>query len=294
MSKPGGKPGLVDAHIHVWDVKARHHDWLQDEPALNRSFMPAAPELSAAGVTAAIFVEASCRESEALDEAIWVQHLADSGQWPELAGIVAHAPLERGGAARPILDQLVHLPRVVGVRRLLQDETPAFLENPQFLMGLREVAKAGLAFDACIRHRQLPALTRLLAKVPDLRVVLDHLGKPPVASESLEPWASDLRGLAALPNVAVKLSGLSPESNQSQPLEPQALPYLRVALDAFGADRCMVGSDWPVSMTGVQKTAASYAGWFDMVIERTGASLHEKEGLGWRTAARTYDLFRKG
>lgn len=292
-AKPGASPGLVDAHIHVWDVKARHHDWLQNEPALNRTFTPAAPELGAAGVTAAIFVEASCRENEALDEAIWVQHLADSGQWPALAGIVAQASLERGSSTRRLLDRLALLPRVVGVRRLLQDETPAFLDNPQFLDGLREVARAGLVFDACIRHHQLPALTRLLAKIPDLRVVLDHLAKPPVGSQSLEPWASDLHGLAALPNVAVKLSGLSPESDQSQPLEPQALPYLRVALDAFGADRCMIGSDWPVSMTGAQETETSYAGWFDMVLERTGASVHEKESLAWKSAARAYALFRE-
>lgn len=290
----GGKPGLVDAHLHVWDIEARHHDWLQDEPALNRTFTPAAPELGAAGVTAAIFVEASCRENEALDEAAWVQHLSDSGQWPELAGIVAHAPLEEGSGVRPLLQQLSRLPLLVGVRRLLQDEDPGFLQNPMFLEGLKEAARAGLVFDACIRHHQLPLLTRLLAAVPDLQVVLDHLGKPDIASGSLEPWASDLRALAALPNVAVKLSGMAPESDPGRALEDQALPYLKTVLEEFGADRCMLGSDYPVSMAArAGGNGVSYSGWFEFVLHSTGASGTERESLAWRTAAKTYDLFRR-
>lgn len=289
----GGKPGLIDAHLHVWDIQARHHDWLQHEPSLNRTFTPASPELGDAGVTAAIFVEASCRENEALDEATWVQHLSDSGHWPQLAGIVAHAPLEAGSSVRPLLQQLTRVPLLVGVRRLLQDEDPGFFQNPAFLEGLRETARTGLVFDACIRHYQLPLLTRLLRTVPELQVVLDHLGKPNVASGSLDPWASDLRTLAALPNVAVKLSGLAPESDPTRPLEDQALPYLTTVLEEFGADRCMLGSDYPVSMTaGPDENGISYSGWFDLVFRSTGASETERESLSWRTAAETYDLFK--
>lgn len=289
----GGKPGLIDAHLHVWDIQARHHDWLRHEPSLNRTFTPMAPELGDAGVTAAVFVEASCRENEALDEATWVQHLSDSGHWPELAGIVAHAPLEAGSGVRPLLQQLTRLPLLVGVRRLLQDEDPGFLQNPVFLEGLRETARTGLVFDACIRHHQLPLLTRLLTAVPELKVVLDHLGKPEVASGSLHPWASDLRTLAALPNVAVKLSGMAPESDPARPLEDQVLPYLKTVLEEFGADRCMLGSDYPVSMAArPDGNGVSYSGWFDLVLNSAGASATERESLAWRTAAKTYGLFK--
>jgi L-fuconolactonase len=175
----------------------------------------------------------------------------------------------------------------VGVRRLLQDEPLEFFEDPGLLEGLRALAASGLPFDACIRHHQLPALTTLLGKVPDLRVVLDHLAKPPVAEGDDGTWERNLRLLAGLPQVSVKLSGMPPEFSGDQVLA-DARPWLEVTLDAFGADRSMVASDWPVSAVTAQKVLPGE--WISMVLDDLGANDAERESLAWRTASTFYGV----
>ena len=158
---------------------------------------------------------------------------------------MAHAPLEQGRGVVTDLAALREAGRTVGIRRLLQDEPLSFFEHPGLVDGLRALAKWGLPFDACIRHHQLAALTALLAKVPDLPVVLDHLAKPPVATGDDGTWERNLRALAALPQVSVKLSGMPPELRDGQDLVSAVRPWLEVTLDAFGADRAMVGAIGP-------------------------------------------------
>ena len=145
------------------------------------------------------------------------------------------------------LDRLQELGKVVGIRRQLQDDPIAFFDHPGLLEGLRMLPARGLPYDACIVHEQLPALTELLSKVPDLPVVLDHLGKPPVAAGDDGTWARNLAELAALPQVRMKLSGIAPEGSADRPVREQARSWLLTALDLFGPERCMIGSDWPVS-----------------------------------------------
>lgn len=132
----------------------------------------------------------------------------------------------------------------------------------------------------------MPALVALLAKVSGLRVVLDHLGKPPVSGDA-DGWERDLCDLAALPRVSVKLSGVAPEASpRGGTIRRQALPWLAVALDAFGAERCMVGSDWPVSAVSVGREAPGR--WLAHVLDDVGASVSERDDLAWRTAAAFY------
>jgi L-fuconolactonase len=176
----------------------------------------------------------------------------------------------------------------VGIRRILQDEPLSFFDHPGLLEGLRALAPTGLPFDACIRHHQLPALIALLEKVPELPVVLDHLAKPPVASGDDGSWERALRRLAALPQVSVKLSGMPPELRDDQELRSACRPWLEVALDAFGADRAMVGSDWPVSAMLPRRLTPG--DWLSMVLDELAPSTAEREQLAWRTAARFYDV----
>jgi L-fuconolactonase len=171
---------------------------------------------------------------------------------------------------------------------LLQDEPLEFFEHPGLLVGLRALADSGLPFDACIRHHQLGALTSLLAKVPELPVVLDHLAKPPVATGDDGTWERDLRALAELPQARVKLSGMPPELRDDQEWVSAARPWLEVALDAFGADRAMVGSDWPVSAMSPRRLAPGR--WLSMVLDELAASPAEREQLSWRTASRFYGV----
>ncbi|MEP6481792.1 MAG: amidohydrolase family protein [Rhodoglobus sp.] len=139
-----------------------------------------------------------------------------------------------------------------------------------------------------VRQPPCAALTALLAKVPELPVVLDHLAKPPVATGDDGTWERDIRALAALPQVSVKLSGMPPELRDGQELVSAARPWLEIALDAFGADRAMVGSDWPVS--SMLPRRLSPGRWLSMVLDELAPSPAEREQLSWRTASRFYGV----
>lgn len=260
MSRAARGAVVVDAHQHVWDPGLLSYPWLADEPRLNAPFLPDHSLDDA--VDRVVFVQADAADGAA--EAEWVQGLASS--WPQLAAIVAYAPVEAPdlGAA---LDRLGTLPLLRGVRRLLQDEPSRFIDSDAIRRGLRVLAARGLPFDACVRHHQLGELVRVAQDVPECTVVLDHLGKPPVAqglgSRDGAAWADAMHSLAALPSVFAKLSGLAPEADPARPLAEQAVPFLEFALEVFGPARCMVGSDWPVSAVTPHRLATSE--WFELV-----------------------------
>lgn len=277
---PADTARLIDSHVHIWDPTVLEYSWLEGE--LDRPYLPTEYQAGAPATTGVIFVEAG--SAGKTDEVAWAESLG----WPQLLGVVAHAPLEQGSAVVTELTALREAGKTVGIRRLLQDEPLSFFEDPGLLEGLRALARAGLPFDACIRHHQLAALTSLLAKVPELPVVLDHLAKPPVATGDDGTWERDLRALAALPQVSVKLSGMPPELRDDQELVTSARPWLEIALDAFGAHRAMVGSDWPVSAMSPRRLAPGR--WLSMVLDELAASPAERELLSWRTASRFYGV----
>ena len=274
---------LIDSHVHIWDPTALEYTWLDGE--LDRPYLPAEYRAGAPAVTGVIFVEAGgAGTAGRANEVAWAESLG----WPELLGVVAHAPLEQGSAVVREIEALREAGRTVGIRRLLQDEPLQFFEEPGLLDGLRALARTGLPFDACIRHHQVAALTTLLAQVPELPVVLDHLAKPPVATGDDGTWERNLRALAALPQVTVKLSGMPPELRDDQDPASACRPWLEVALDAFGAERAMVGSDWPISAMAPRRFAPGR--WLSMVLDEFGASPAEREQLSWRTASHFYGV----
>jgi L-fuconolactonase len=188
-----------------------------------------------------------------------VQTVTVPGETPELlalaaaseliAGVVGWTDLTAPDTADRIA-ALAEMPgggKLVGLRHQVQSEPdPDWLTRPGVLRGLAAVAAAGLVYDLVITAGQVRAAARAAATVPDLRFVLDHLGKPPIASGRTEPWTQDLRGLAALPNTSAKLSGLVTEAAWNQWTVADLRPYAEAALDAFGPARLMFGSDWPV------------------------------------------------
>lgn len=231
---------LIDSHVHFWHRERFRYAWLDDvpEPLSRPSFLPGDADPAAE----MIFVQADCREDQALAEAAWVQQLADAGA--RIVGIVAHAPLERDCAEH--LDALSRIPLVTGIRRLLQDEPPGFANGDAFIAGVAQVARHGFAVDLCIRQWQVDEAADLVAARPEVQFVLDHLGKPVIEDAAFDTWAASIDRLAALPNVACKVSGLLTEAPPSH-RDPDALrPWILHALDAFGADRLMYGTDWPV------------------------------------------------
>jgi L-fuconolactonase len=244
MSRPFA---MVDAHVHFWHPQRLHYPWLADVPALNRAFLPEdyAAATQSADIHKLIFVECGGAASASLDEVVWVSELA--AREPRLRGIVAQAPVEQGDRVNDRLAILAQNPLVKGVRRILQDETDArYCLRPEFVAGVRALAKHGFAFDLCIQARQLPGVTELVRGCPDVFFVLDHCGKPPICDRRPDPWRQHLRELAALPNVACKISGLVTEAGPGQCGAEDLQTYVAHAVDCFGFARVLFGGDWPV------------------------------------------------
>jgi len=238
---------IVDTHVHFWNPAKLNYPWLASVPALNRAFLPEDYSLAtkSANVGKMIFVECGCAASQSIDEAKWISELAT--RETRLKGIVAQASVELGTRVTGELATFAKNPLVKGVRRNLQGETDTDLcLQPNFITGIRALAKFNFTFDLCIVHSQLPAVTQFVARCPEVFFVLDHCAKPAIRDQNLDPWRRHLRELAALPNVACKISGLVTEANPVRCGAPDLQPYVRHALDCFGFDRVLFGGDWPV------------------------------------------------
>ena len=273
--------GILDSHLHLWDPSQRHYDWLAEHPALDRRFGPEDVEPGAHELVGAIFVQADCREEEALDEVRWVQDVGP----PLVRGIVAYAPVHRGPEVEPHLAALAEEPLVVGVRRLLQGYPHEAIVDPRLANGVRLLGERRLTFDLCATHDQLPAVAMLVEACPDVLFVLDHLGKPPVAASLLDPWRKDIGRLASSQNVSCKLSGLATEAGGRWTSE-QVRPYLEHALRVFGPERCMVGSDWPVLTL-----AGTIEEWLDAVRDVVdGLPGDDAHAVWFGTAATVYGI----
>jgi L-fuconolactonase len=276
---------IVDSHVHLWNPAQFRYPWLDALPALNRAWLAAdfAAASATAGVGKMIFVECGCNPVQSLAEVIWASDLAKAET--RLKGIVANAALEKGGGVRADLATLSSLPLVKGVRRNLQNESDAgFLLRPEFVAGVKQLAGFGFTFDLCIRHQQLRAATELATRVPEVMFVLDHFGKPDVRGKNRGPWAADLNALAALPNVVCKLSGLTTEADWSHWRPDDLKFYFERALECFGFDRVLFGSDWPVATL-----ATDYQRWVETVQESVpSASAADRIKLFQTNAERIY------
>ncbi|MFF7945629.1 amidohydrolase family protein [Streptomyces griseorubiginosus] len=236
---------VVDAHHHVWDLAVRDQDWIAADSPLRRTFTVGdlAAEARAAGVDRTVLVQTVTVPEET------PEFLALAAGHDLIAGVVGWTDLTRPDIADE-LARLRELPGgsfLKGIRHQVQAEPdPRWLLRPDVLRGLAAVAEAGLVHDLVVLPHQLPACVEAAESLPHLTFVLDHLGKPPIASGALEPWASDLRALAALPNTVCKLSGMVTEADPAHWTVDDLRPYADTALDAFGPDRVMYGSDWPV------------------------------------------------
>ncbi|GAB7037032.1 MULTISPECIES: amidohydrolase family protein [Catenuloplanes] len=248
----------VDAHVHFWNPETLHYAWLTGTP-LDRPYRPVDLAAELGDLPDLVMVQADCAPHQARAEVEWVRAAADV--YPRIRGMVAYAPLETGPAATGLIEEYAADPFVVGVRRNIQDEKPGFAVTGHFRYGVRALGAAGLTFDACVRHHQLPDLVALARDCPGTTIVLDHLGKPPVATgEGRDAWRAALADLAALPNVRCKLSGLVTEASHDTWTPDQLYPYLDAALELFGPARCLFGSDWPVVTL-----AADYRLWYGTV-----------------------------
>ena len=239
---------IVDTHLHLWDLGRLRYPWLASVPMLNRNHLIEDYRRACSPVQVAkmVFVQCECDPALSQQEADWVTEVARL--YPRIRGIVAQAPLEMGDGAELALAALAANPLVKGIRRLIQSEADdAFCLRPKFVRGVRSLPHHGLSFDLCVFHRQLANTILLVRQCPDVKFILDHIGKPDIGAGRLDPWRAELRALAALPNVWCKLSGLVTEADFSKWTDADLRPFIDHVVDCFGFDRVMFGGDWPVS-----------------------------------------------
>jgi L-fuconolactonase len=286
--------GIVDAHHHVWDLSVRDHDWLHADQVwadpesmarLRRSFTVAdlEPLAAAAGVTATVAVQTDIAPGETTD----LLALAATGGL--LAAVVGWVDLTAPGAA-DALAELKAQPggdRLAGIRHPLFDEPVDWLQRPEVRRGLAAVAAAGLVFDVVSLPTQLPGALAAARALPGVTFVLDHLGNPD-GDPADGPWAEAMRGLAALPNTVVKLSGVLSEAfvPGTRDIDPMVRAYSERAMSWFGPERMMFGSDWPPSTL-----TASYPDVLAAARVLTGGLTEaERAAVFAGTARRVYQL----
>ncbi len=273
----------IDAHHHLWRYSPEEYPWIgPDATALRRDFL--VPELrqvtSDAGIDYVITVQAR----QSVIESKWLLELA-SGQ-DIIAGVVGWVPLTSPDLGA-IVSELATNPKLRGIRHVLQDEPDErFMLRSEFNRGIRALAPYDLTYDLLIYERQLAPTIAFVDRHPHQRFVLDHAAKPLVRDGVRSPWAENLRELARRPNVWCKLSGLVTEADHQHWTDDQLTPYLEAVFEAFGPERVMFGSDWPVCLL-----AAPYARWVEVVTDFVvRLSAEEQERFWWRNAFAAYGL----
>lgn len=242
----------IDAHVHVWDLGVRPQPWTAEFPLLQRSFAldDLTEDRTAAAIDAVVLVQADACFDETLDL------LEQAEAHTEVAGVVGWFDLTADVPAQ-IARARSHAGGrfLVGARHQLQLEPdPRWLARDGVRCGLEALAEVDLSYDVVVSPEQLPMVLDVATALPQLRFVLDHGGKPPIASGDLRAWRSDIERLSARPNVAVKASGLVTEADWEHWSPSQLRPVIDHLLARFGPSRVMFGSDWPVC-----RLASSYA-----------------------------------
>jgi L-fuconolactonase len=277
----------TDSHVHFWDRSLRPYPWLAECPQIAGPHGPAdlAREAAPDPPERVVFVQADCERASAEGEVSWVESIAEKG--PRVAGIVAFAPMDAGPATRTALRSMASRPLVRGIRHLIQGESdPGFCLSPAFVSGVRQCGELGLTFDLCVRHSQLAPVVELVGACPSTSFVLDHAGKPDLASELLDPWRSHIGALAALPNCTCKVSGLVTEAGSAALDIDRFVPTISHLLATFGPKRLLFGSDWPVV-----KLASPYTAWLSMAHQLLSPlSPADQAAIFTHNAGRVYRL----
>lgn len=281
------RPPIVDTHLHLWDPKKLRYAWLDGNPVLDQAYgldrYNAATE--GLGVEAMVFLQCEVDTAQYQDEADWIAELAKVD--PRIRGMVAWAPLEKGRAVAADLERLARHDILRGIRRIIQFEPDVdFCLRPDFIEGVRTLADFDLSFDICVDQRTMANALKFAAQVPDVPMILDHIGKPRIKAGEMEPWASEMRELAAMPHVVCKISGVATEADHANWTDDQLKRYVEVAIDAFGFDRVMFGGDWPVAVQAIE-----YRRWVELLDGiLASASDVERQKFWHDNAVRFYRL----
>jgi L-fuconolactonase len=263
---------IVDSHVHFWDLERLTYPWLSEFPSINQSLLPKnlSIESKPYDISKIVFVECGGEKTGQFTETQLITKLAE--QDSRIKAIIAHAPLENGLKVEATLTEFKKNPLIRGIRRLIQSEKDlAFCLRTEFISGVKILSQFGYTFDLCIYHNQLSSVISLVRQCPEVKFVLDHIGKPSIKTNTLDPWRENLKELSKEHNVYCKLSGLATEADWKQWDIDQLRPYVEHTIDCFGYNRLMFGGDWPVA-----KLAISYPQWVTVLDTLTKQATHEE------------------
>jgi L-fuconolactonase len=273
----------IDSHHHLWKYSPEEYPWMSDKmEVLRHNYL--LPELdavtTAAGVTGTVAVQAQ----QTLAETEWMLSLAKDSQ--RIRGVVGWVPLVET-KIEATLEAIAQHPKLKGIRHILQDEADdRYMLREDFNRGIACLQQFDLRYDLLIFERHLLQTIEFVDRHPHQIFILDHIAKPLIREQAMEPWRSNLRDLARRENVYCKLSGMTTEADWSLWREEQLWPYVETVLSAFGAKRLMFGSDWPVL-----NLASDYTAWIE-IVRRAIAKLspYEQEQIMAKTAMEAYGL----
>ena len=277
---------IIDSHLHVWQRSPGSYRWLVPEfGPLCDDFPPqrAQEELRLAGVEGAILVQADDTRADS-------RYMFDAAQhFPWVSGVVAWVPLDRPDEAAEMLGAYLDSEVFCGIRQLVHDDPRDHVYRLESVSQTAQLlASHGVPLDIPDAWpRDLPQVVELARKHPDLTLVLDHMGKPPVEREQLERWSGEISALAEQGNTVVKFSGLH---HPERAFTPEAVEHLwELGLELFGPERIMVGSDWPITVT-----SGGYQPTWETISHFVGSlSDDERSAVSWRTATRVYGHSRR-
>jgi L-fuconolactonase len=282
-------PPIIDAHQHFWNLERVDYQWLTPEYGpLHRTYEAdeLEPQLERAGIDGTVLVQSA----DSYEDTEYMLEVADERDW--IAGVVGWVPLDRPAEAERALERFRSHSRFCGVRHLIHEEAdPDWLLQDTVAEGLRLLAERDLTFDVvAVLPRHLEHVPVIAERAPGLKLVIDHLGKPPIMERGWEPWATELAAAAEHPQVYAKLSGLNTAADPERWSAEDLKPYVDFALDRFGPERLMFGGDWPV---------ATLAGDYQRVWEETNRALAdldagEREAVLGGSAVSFYGLREAG
>ena len=272
----------VDSHHHFWNYDPVEFDWIDDSMrTIRRSFLPndLQVEISQAGIDAVISVQAR----QIMEETDFLLEQANAHDF--IKGVVGWVPLANANITE-VLDRYKSADKLKAVRHVVQGEPDGFLDGEAFNRGIQALQAQGLVYDVLIFEHQLEEAIRFIDRHPNQIFVLDHIAKPQIKIDQLDPWQANIRELAKRDNVSCKLSGMVTEADFENWTEHQLRPYLDTVLEAFGPERLMFGSDWPVCLV-----ASAYKRWHDLICEYIQPlSSAEQAAIMGDNAIRAYKL----
>ncbi len=234
---------VIDSHHHLWRFNEAEFGWMDDSmKVLKRDYLPAdlENEIEKAGVSGTVAVQAR----QVIDETRWLLEMAEQNSF--IKGVVGWVDLRSPHLEEQLKRYAPH-PKLVGVRHVIHDETDDdFMLRPAFIKGIERLQAFDLTYDLLLFPKHLEKAIELVSMFPEQKFVLDHISKPFIKSGIMQPWKDDIEALAAQPNVWCKISGMITEASLDSWVYDDFIPYMKVVCVAFGMDRVMLGSDWPV------------------------------------------------